>query len=181
MLCVLPLLLRLHRMRRAARVSPAADRQLATPPPAAAAGFSLLGKLAYSYDLNAWTLLEASMGGSGGRVLAAGHSPCMHLSSCTLSRDSLPPFLPHCSTSRLACLPSCQGITSPRAHPNNIFWNVTRFHPFYCLLEVGGRPGPGAGVWAGRYAALHGGAAPPPSRSWRACMLASGHARVHSS
>jgi peptidoglycan/LPS O-acetylase OafA/YrhL len=48
--------------------------------------FSLLGKLAYSYDLNAWTLLE--------------------------------------------------GMTSARTHPNNIFWNLTRFHPFYALLEV---------------------------------------------
>ena len=49
-------------------------------------GVSLLGKLAYSYDLNAWTLLE--------------------------------------------------GVTSARAHPNVLFWNVTRFHPFYALVEV---------------------------------------------
>lgn len=48
--------------------------------------FSLLGKLAYSYDLNVWTILE--------------------------------------------------GMTAARAHPNNLLWNVTRFHPFYCLLEV---------------------------------------------
>ncbi|KIY98635.1 hypothetical protein MNEG_9324 [Monoraphidium neglectum] len=47
---------------------------------------SLVGKLAYSYDLNAWTLLE--------------------------------------------------GVTPPRAHPNQFFWNVTRFHPFYAVLEV---------------------------------------------
>lgn len=49
-------------------------------------GVSLLGKLAYSYDLNAWTLLE--------------------------------------------------GVTSARAHPNLMFWNLTRFHPFYALVEV---------------------------------------------
>ena len=47
---------------------------------------SLLGKLAYSYDLSAWTLLE--------------------------------------------------GVTSARAHPNLMFWNLTRFHPFYALVEV---------------------------------------------
>ena len=47
---------------------------------------SLLGKLAYSYDLNAWSILE--------------------------------------------------GVTSARAHPNLLLWNVTRFHPFYALLEV---------------------------------------------
>lgn len=29
-----------------------------------------------------------------------------------------------------------EGMLSARAHPNNIFWNVTRFHPFYCLLEA---------------------------------------------
>lgn len=49
-------------------------------------GMSLLGKLAYSYDLNAWSILE--------------------------------------------------GVTSARAHPNLLLWNVTRFHPFYALLEV---------------------------------------------
>ena len=47
-------------------------------------GLSLLGKLAYSYDLAAWSLLE--------------------------------------------------GVA--RAHPNLLLWNVTRFHPFYALLEV---------------------------------------------
>jgi hypothetical protein len=47
---------------------------------------SLLPKLAYSYDLGAWSLLE--------------------------------------------------GVTSARAHPNLLLWNVTRFNPFYCLLEV---------------------------------------------
>jgi peptidoglycan/LPS O-acetylase OafA/YrhL len=47
---------------------------------------SLIGKLAYSYDLNTWTILE--------------------------------------------------GVTSAKAHPNQLFWNVTRFHPFYALLEV---------------------------------------------
>ncbi|KAI8468764.1 MAG: acyltransferase family-domain-containing protein [Monoraphidium minutum] len=47
---------------------------------------SLLGKLAYSYDLNAWALLE--------------------------------------------------GVTGPKAHPNQLLWNVTRFHPFYATLEV---------------------------------------------
>lgn len=45
---------------------------------------SLLGKLAYSYDLGVWGLLE--------------------------------------------------GVA--RSHPNLLLWNVTRFHPFYCLLEV---------------------------------------------
>jgi hypothetical protein len=48
--------------------------------------FSLLGKLAYSYDLGAWTLLE--------------------------------------------------GFMAPRAHPNLLLWNVTRFHPFYAACEV---------------------------------------------
>lgn len=47
---------------------------------------SLLGKVAYSYDLDAWSLLE--------------------------------------------------GVTSAKAHPNQLLWNVTRFHPFYALLEV---------------------------------------------
>jgi hypothetical protein len=47
---------------------------------------SLLGKLAYSYDLNAWTLME--------------------------------------------------GIVAARAHPNLLLWNVTRFHPFYALVDV---------------------------------------------
>ncbi|KAF8057114.1 hypothetical protein HT031_006123 [Scenedesmus sp. PABB004] len=47
---------------------------------------SLLPKLAYSYDLGAWALLE--------------------------------------------------GVCSARAHPNLLLWNVTRFNPFYCLLEV---------------------------------------------
>ena len=38
---------------------------------------------------------------------------------------------------------------SAKAHPNNIFWNVTRFHPFYALLEVRRRWGWGgtARVW----------------------------------
>jgi peptidoglycan/LPS O-acetylase OafA/YrhL len=49
-------------------------------------GFSLLGKLAYSYDLGAWALLE--------------------------------------------------GFMAPRAHPNLLLWNVTRFHPFYAACEV---------------------------------------------
>ncbi|GAB4823535.1 hypothetical protein N2152v2_010581 [Parachlorella kessleri] len=53
---------------------------------AALTGFSLLGKLAYSYDLNVWSILE--------------------------------------------------GMTSARAHPNVLLFNVTRFHPFYALLEV---------------------------------------------
>lgn len=47
---------------------------------------SLVAKLAYSYDLKAWTLLE--------------------------------------------------GFLAPKLHPNLMFWNVTRFHPFYALLEV---------------------------------------------
>lgn len=47
-------------------------------------GLSLLGKLAYSYDLGVWTLME--------------------------------------------------GVA--RSHPNLLLWNVTRFHPFYALLEV---------------------------------------------
>ncbi|GBF97881.1 acyltransferase [Raphidocelis subcapitata] len=47
---------------------------------------SLLGKLAYSYDLGVWTIME--------------------------------------------------GVTSAKAHPNILLWNVTRFHPFYNLLEV---------------------------------------------
>ncbi len=49
---------------------------------------SLLPKLAYSYDLGAWTLME--------------------------------------------------GMLAPRAHPNLMLWNVTRFNPFYCLIEVSG-------------------------------------------
>jgi len=53
---------------------------------AALTAFSLLGKLAYSYDLGAWALLE--------------------------------------------------GFMAPRLHPNLLLWNVTRFHPFYALLEV---------------------------------------------
>lgn len=47
---------------------------------------SLVGKLAYSYDLGAWGFLE--------------------------------------------------GIMNARSHPNILFWNITRFNPFYCLLEV---------------------------------------------
>jgi hypothetical protein len=49
-------------------------------------GVSLVSKLAYSYDLGAWTFLEGMMG--------------------------------------------------PKQHPNMLLWNVTRFNPFYCLLEV---------------------------------------------
>lgn len=48
---------------------------------------SVVSKLAYSYDLGAWSFLE--------------------------------------------------GMMSARNHPNIIFWNITRFNPFYCLLEVG--------------------------------------------
>jgi len=48
---------------------------------------SVVSKLAYSYDLGAWSFLEGMMG--------------------------------------------------PRNHPNILFWNITRFNPFYCLLEVG--------------------------------------------
>ena len=51
---------------------------------AALTAMSLLGKLAYSYDLGVWTLME--------------------------------------------------GVA--RSHPNLLLWNVTRFHPFYALLEV---------------------------------------------
>jgi hypothetical protein len=51
-------------------------------------GVSLLGKIAYSYDLGTWGILE--------------------------------------------------GMTSPKAHPNILMWNITRFNPFYCLLEVRG-------------------------------------------
>lgn len=29
-----------------------------------------------------------------------------------------------------------EGLSSPRNHPNILLWNVTRFNPFYCLLEV---------------------------------------------
>lgn len=47
---------------------------------------SLVSKVAYSYDLGAWTFLE--------------------------------------------------GMMSARNHPNMLLWNVTRFNPFYCLLEV---------------------------------------------
>lgn len=49
-------------------------------------GISLLGKLAYSYDLGTWGILE--------------------------------------------------GMATARSHPNLLFWNITRFHPFYALLEV---------------------------------------------
>lgn len=49
-------------------------------------GLSLVAKLAYSYDLGVWTILE--------------------------------------------------GMTLPKLHPNLMFWNITRFHPFYALLEV---------------------------------------------
>jgi hypothetical protein len=60
---------------------------------------SLLPKLAYSYDLGAWTLME--------------------------------------------------GMLNAKTHPNILFWNVTRFNPFYCLIEVrpkqlAERPGPAA-------------------------------------
>eukprot|EP00879_Flechtneria_rotunda_P014310 GHRR01014950.1.p1 GENE.GHRR01014950.1~~GHRR01014950.1.p1 ORF type:complete len:377 (+),score=89.48 GHRR01014950.1:54-1184(+) len=47
---------------------------------------SLTSKLAYSYDLGVWSIME--------------------------------------------------GMTGPKAHPNILLWNVTRFNPFYCLLEV---------------------------------------------
>ena len=47
---------------------------------------SALPKLAYSYDLGAWGLME--------------------------------------------------GMLSPRAHPNLMFWNNIRFNPFYALIEV---------------------------------------------
>lgn len=47
---------------------------------------SVVAKLAYSYDLGAWTFLE--------------------------------------------------GMMSARSHPNMLFWNITRFNPFYCMLEV---------------------------------------------
>jgi hypothetical protein len=47
---------------------------------------SLVGKLAYSYDLGAWGFLE--------------------------------------------------GMMNARNHPNILFWNITRFNPFYCMLEV---------------------------------------------
>jgi hypothetical protein len=47
---------------------------------------SLVGKLAYSYDLGAWGFLE--------------------------------------------------GMMNARSHPNILFWNITRFNPFYCMLEV---------------------------------------------
>lgn len=72
-------------------------------------GLSLLAKLAYSYDLGTWGLLE--------------------------------------------------GVA--RSHPNLLLWNVTRFHPFYCLLEVL------MGVAAARIVMLdsvdaEGGAATPP-------------------
>lgn len=29
-----------------------------------------------------------------------------------------------------------EGLVSPRNHPNMLLWNITRFNPFYCLLEV---------------------------------------------
>lgn len=47
---------------------------------------SLVSKLAYSYDLNCWGILE--------------------------------------------------GMCSAKSHPNLLFWNIVRFNPFYCLLEV---------------------------------------------
>lgn len=47
---------------------------------------SVVGKLAYSYDLGAWGFLE--------------------------------------------------GVMNARSHPNILFWNITRFNPFYCMLEV---------------------------------------------
>lgn len=31
-----------------------------------------------------------------------------------------------------------EGIMSARNHPNILFWNITRFNPFYCMLEVRG-------------------------------------------
>lgn len=30
-----------------------------------------------------------------------------------------------------------EGMMSARNHPNILFWNITRFNPFYCMLEVG--------------------------------------------
>lgn len=47
---------------------------------------SLVSKVAYSYDLNCWGILE--------------------------------------------------GMCSAKTHPNLMCWNITRFNPFYCLLEV---------------------------------------------
>lgn len=47
---------------------------------------SLAAKVAYSYDLNCWGIME--------------------------------------------------GMCSARSHPNLLFWNIIRFNPFYCMLEV---------------------------------------------
>lgn len=39
-----------------------------------------------------------------------------------------------------------EGMMSARNHPNILFWNITRFNPFYCMLEVGANAGRSAGT-----------------------------------
>jgi hypothetical protein len=39
-----------------------------------------------------------------------------------------------------------EGMMSARNHPNILFWNITRFNPFYCMLEVGAIAGRSAGT-----------------------------------
>jgi hypothetical protein len=39
-----------------------------------------------------------------------------------------------------------EGMMSARNHPNILFWNITRFNPFYCMLEVGATVGRSAGT-----------------------------------
>jgi hypothetical protein len=36
----------------------------------------------------------------------------------------------------LNCWGIMEGMCSARSHPNLLFWNIIRFNPFYCLLEV---------------------------------------------
>jgi hypothetical protein len=65
-----------------------------------------------------------------------------------------------------------EGVTPAKAHPNQLLWNVTRFHPFYALLEVGGEGmGPqGAAIGTARHAQL-------PGQTRAARMPAAGCAR----
>lgn len=36
----------------------------------------------------------------------------------------------------LNCWGIMEGMCSARSHPNLLFWNIIRFNPFYCMLEV---------------------------------------------
>jgi hypothetical protein len=36
----------------------------------------------------------------------------------------------------LNCWGIMEGMCSAKSHPNLLFWNIIRFNPFYCMLEV---------------------------------------------